>query len=206
MQKRRTRPPPVRKPRLPTTAQFHVAMDMIEQVANGATLKSVLAVEGAPPVAAFRRWLLRDPELRAAYEEAKRLKADTLFDEALDLARRLKDAGATMGSPEVRAIDVALNHFRWTAGKLNPQVYSERASAAPIVPIQIITSLDLGQPGAQTMKIADDIYTIDVKARVPEPEDDQKQPSNRPSGGRVEPAEAPAPQPSGETNDASPQP
>lgn len=127
--KTRGRPPSVFRPELATA--------IIERVAEGETLSIICADDGMPSPTTFRRWVLAREEVRTAFQLARELKADSLFDEALDIARAIKRVpGSTQN---VRASDVAMSHLRWAAGKLNPQRYSDRSQISFTVPIQINT-------------------------------------------------------------------
>lgn len=157
--------PTVRKKgRPPTVYREEVADAICERVAAGETLSSICADDGMPHAVTFRRWALARKELFEALQAARSLKADALFDEALDKARELaKEPG---NSQKVRAVDVLLSQLRWSAGKLDPARYSDRSQMSFVVPIQIVTSLDLGQKGAA---VAGDGNVYDLTAQVVEP-------------------------------------
>lgn len=143
-----------------------LALQIVERVASGETISAVCAVTATPPMPAattFRRWVLMHPELMRAYEAAKELKAHSLFDEALDMARHIRDNPGT--AQKVRAYDIALQHIRWTAGKLAPHLYSERSTVQFTVPIQINTTVDLGQgaSAAKEVDIGDFSYTLEAQ-------------------------------------------
>lgn len=128
------------------------ARDICKAIAEGACLggkEGILRTgnpEGFPSRPTFYRWLVEQPELRAAYRAAREISAHILEEEALQMAREIR--GDPGNAQRVRAFDVAMNQLRWSAGKRNPREYSERGQINFTVPIQIITSLDLGQPGA----------------------------------------------------------
>ncbi len=134
------RPPSVFRPELATA--------IIERVAEGETLSAICKGDGMPTPTTFRRWTLARREVWEAFQAARELKADSLFDEALDMARSIKKKPG--GPQNVRAHDVAMSHLRWAAGKLNPQKYSDRSQISFTVPIQINTTLDLGQGAGHT--------------------------------------------------------
>ncbi len=154
--KTRGRPPSVFRPEL--------VVEIVERVAEGETLSSICADDGMPTPSTFRRWVLARDEVREAFFLARELKADSLFDEALDLARAIKRSPGT--SQNVRAYDVAMSHLRWAAGKLNPQRYSDRSQISLTVPIQINTTLDLGQ--GSTVQVTEHGSVYDLTAQVVE--------------------------------------
>ena len=171
------------KGRPPATYRAEIAAEICDRVANGATLSQICKSDGMPTAVVFRRWVLARKDLFEAFQAARQLSADSLFDEALDMARALAEEPGT--AQRVRAYDVAMSQLRWSAGKLHPQQYSDRSQVAFVVPIQILTTLDLGQEGVQKDK-GKSIY--DLTAQVIEPgeraDDEGKQATKRVRGTR----------------------
>lgn len=130
--------------RRPSIYRPELALAICERLAAGETLRSICKDIAFPTEETFRKWAMNNDVLREAFRMAKELKAHTIFDEALDMAREIRD----MESPtaqKVRAFDIAMTHLRWAAGKLHPQDYGERSAITTVVPIQINTTLDLGK-------------------------------------------------------------
>ena len=168
------------KGRPPATYRPELAMAIIERIAAGETIRSICASDGMPSAVSFRRWALARKELSEALAAARQLKADALFDEALDLARELViDPGTAQ---KVRAYDVAMSQLRWSAGKLDPQRFSDRSSVSFVVPIQIVTTLDLGQEGAGK---TDDANVYEIKAEVVVPVEEAVDDAGEQAGKRV---------------------
>jgi hypothetical protein len=155
-----------------------VALRVCERLAEGETLKAICTApkegeegwevgeDGEPkpwPFPArqtFHRWVVNHAELARAYAAARELSAHSMEEEAVDMARALvKEPG---NAQKVRAYDVAMNQLRWSASKRNPRVFSERGAVSFVVPIQINTTLDLGEGGAATAKDYPDIYTVEA--------------------------------------------
>ena len=141
-----------------------VAMQILERLADGQLLKEICALPGMPHKDTFRRWVVNNPELGRAYEAAIRLSAVSLEEDALQAAREVKAKSRKMSGTDVRAYEVAMNQFRWSAARRDPAKFGERAPQNITVPIQINTSLDLGAKTEQ-----ENIYTI--TAKVPSKED-----------------------------------
>lgn len=123
-----------------------------ERLAEGKTLKELCAPEnewGLPSTTTIFRWLNAEPEFQKGYEAALLMKADLLVDEATDMARELRDERGT--SERVQAYRVAMEHLRWTAARLHPKNWGEKAAGQIVVPIQINTNLNLGQAGGDTL-------------------------------------------------------
>lgn len=130
------------------TFRMDVAVMICERIAEGETLAKICRDSGMPDRSTFRKWVLRNEDLRAAYEAARELQSHSLFDETLDLTRRLQDDNE-LSNVQVTAFRVALDNLRWAAGKLNPQQYGERSNPNAALAIQIITPLNLGQAGKE---------------------------------------------------------
>lgn len=119
-----------------------LVLAICERLAEGETMSEICATPGMPAASTVRRWALDKKPVWEALSTARGLKADSLFDEALDMARALREEPGN--SQNVRAYDVVMSHLRWAAAKLNPQQYSDRSLVNVTVPIQINTTLDLG--------------------------------------------------------------
>lgn len=134
-----------------------VMMEIIERVANGETLTAICKSDGMPTPVTFRRWIVNNPTLQAAWNTAKELRAHAYFDRVVDIAVRLEQGGwGKDASAMVRALTEAMNSLKWAAGRLSPQNYGERAPVMPVVPMIIKTTLNLGQDGAVKVTSHDD--------------------------------------------------
>lgn len=158
------------------------ALEVCELIAQGYTLKKITEQkddQGRPlfvSYSTFQRWVLNNPELRKAYLAARELSALAFEDEALRMAYELSHGQVTEAAL-VRAYDVAMNQLRWSASKRNPREYGERQSHNITVPIQINTSLDLGQGGVPK-NVEENVYN--VKAVVAQPVPELLDPNGRP--------------------------
>lgn len=150
------------------------ALAICERVAKGETLARITSEEHMPSRSTVYRWIMNTPEFRGAYHSAKELASHSLFDEALDLARELVHPETRFKTgTQVRSADIKLAHLRWSAAKLNPKEYSDRAPVNVSVPITIVTPLDMN-PGAGAKVVSPDgIYNME--ARVPEYVDAEEQ-------------------------------
>lgn len=139
-----------------------LALRICERVAEGETLKSIC--EGSsefPARQTFHRWVVNEPELNRAYAAARELSAHSLEEEALDMAREL--SSQEVPKDQIRALDVAMNQLRWSAGKRNARVYSEKAAVSFTVPIQINTTLNLGEQEDTGPSEHPDVYSLEAK-------------------------------------------
>lgn len=129
-----------------STYDAELAITICHRVAAGETVLAICRDPAMPARRTFYDWVIRYPELRRAYDAARELQAHALFDEALGIARDLKERD--FESAKVNALRHAIDHLRWAASKLNA-AYAERANPAAILAIQINTPLDLGSSGRQ---------------------------------------------------------
>lgn len=134
---------PVRGDRVVTAYNPAMALEMCERIADGETLREICKPGGGfVSYYTFRRWVIEQPELAVAYREARTLSAIRFEEESIDMSREIRaDPG---NAQRVRAFDVAMNHMRWVAARRNPQLFSEKAAIKLTVPIQINTTLGLG--------------------------------------------------------------
>ena len=150
--------------RFVTAYSPEIAFTICERVAEGETLKAICKpTDGLVSRQTFHRWVVLYPEASRAYSAARELSAHSLEEEALDLARDVMVGEKT--SQKVRAFDVAMNQLRWSASRRNPRVYSERGAVQITVPVQINTSLDMGQGNAGSTKDFPNIYELKADIR-----------------------------------------
>lgn len=164
---------------------------IIERVAAGATLTAIVKEDGMPTAATVRARIVGVKRFRDLWDTAKSLRASCYFDEALDISRRLSDKALALGEEtkwskedtnNVAALRISIDTLKFAAARLDPASYGERAVGTPIVPIQINTTLSLGQDGRPPAETQGDVYTL--RATVPLVLDAIPQASAPPSSGR----------------------
>lgn len=131
----------------PITAYDPVlARRVLEAIASGATRKQISADPSLPSFDTFIRWALLDENLRKAWKEARQISAYMFEDEALDKARILADDDLAGGysSARVRAIEVAMQQWNKSAAIRDKAEFGEKSQQNNFVPVQINTTLDLG--------------------------------------------------------------
>lgn len=77
------------------------------------------------------------------------------------MARQIKTA--QKNGTQVRAFEVAMNQLRWSATRRDPARYGERANTVVRVPIQINTTLDLGDDTAGGTTEHPNIYGLEAR-------------------------------------------
>ncbi len=143
-------------------------LEVLEQVAQGRLLQDICAQPGMPSVREVLVEVTGDQDLKALWEQALKLSAQVFTEQALAKAEEIAQAP---GVPQkVAAYRVLIEQLKWTAQKRDPSVFGDRQQVQLLVPIQINTTLDLGQgAGAGTPQPApDDVYRIDLTALKPE--------------------------------------
>jgi len=141
-----------------------VALAICEAIASGKTVTEIVATEGMPSRSTIYRWLTVYPKFFDAYERARELAAQSFEDEALDLARKLTGPNDFTGT-KVQAYNVAMQQLRWSAARRDPDRYGQKTTQTSQVPIQIVTTLNLGQEGqGPVVDASTSVYTIDVSA------------------------------------------
>jgi hypothetical protein len=171
-----------------------VVLAICERVASGERITDVLGKgrpTGWPSWQAFGKWQAEYPAIRDAYRTARELSAQTLEDKALKVAEGLIAEGAEYTGVFVQGAGKAMEQFRWSAERRDPGGFGTKATAQTIVPIQINTTLDLGQPGGGSFKDAGNpfSFTIDIPDAKPQ-EPAETLPELE---GPVEPPEPPTP-------------
>lgn len=148
------------------------ALTVIELVAQGDTLTQALKRPGTPSRSTFYKWLSMYPELHTAYEAARELSAQALEEEALDMARELKNPNDYTGV-KTRQYEIIMGQLRWSAARRDPKRYGARQEVNAVIPIQINTTLDLNS-GAPTLpgQSPDAVYTLEAHLSGPDPSSD----------------------------------
>lgn len=156
------------------------AAEILTLVAEGKTLKQALAmVPGAPHPRTWQQWLWAKPELKKIWEDAKLVRATSLFDRVQELAERLEVGQYTAGdASKVNALRTAIEAFKWAAGKLSPHEYGERPNVTAVA-VTINTGLDLGQSASVAPADAS-VYTLEAKIVEPENPLMPKEPAHDP--------------------------
>jgi hypothetical protein len=149
-----------------------VALAICELVAGGKTLRNISKRGGFPSRSTIYAWLVLNPKFYDAYERAKELSAQHFEEEALDMSRELREANDFSGT-KVQAYNVAMGQLRWSAARRDKTRYGQQIQGQTTVPIQINTTLNLGQEG-QGPATSDSVSIYTVEAAItlgPTPEE-----------------------------------
>lgn len=141
----------------------NIALDIVERIADGELLIKITAKDATPLTITkqtFLRWVATVPELSTAYSAALQISAQAFEEKALDKAER---TALAPGTPQnVSAASLLISQYRWSAARRNPTRYSDKGNTQIVVPININTTLDLGNQ-KQTVDVeVPDIYTFSI--------------------------------------------
>lgn len=123
-----------------------IMAEIIERIADGATLASLMREPGNPYPSpnTFYKWLAADPEAAKLYAAARELSGQAFEDKLIDMADKL--AGQNdFNALKTKQYEVAMGQFRWTAERRDPAKFAPKRELQVVVPVQINTTLDLGQ-------------------------------------------------------------
>lgn len=158
-EKRQGRPPSKYKPDL--------MEEILDKVSMGGTLTEICKAPGMPKSGTVHAWVRNEPGLRERWMTALELKSHHLIDEALDLSRSLQPMtmrGELMdvSIARTRAVDIRIKALMDMAGRLNPKAYGPRQQISNVVPIQIVTNMNLGQDGVPAIEAGENFYEVSV--------------------------------------------
>lgn len=155
---------------LRVTYSPEVALKICELVASGETIMDIGGRDDMPSRQTIHRWLSVYPKFFDAMERAKEVSAWSFEEEALGMARVLKNANDFTGT-KVQAYNIAMQQLRWSASRRDKARYGQQATVGnTTVPIQINTTLNLGQEGQPAPSdIAQSVYTVEVEVNAGNP-------------------------------------
>lgn len=143
-----------------------LALRICELIANGETLVDIGKMDDMPNRQTIYRWLAVYPKFFDAYERAKEVSAQSFEEEAILMARTLKNQNDFTGV-KVQAYNIAMQQLRWSASRRDKARYGQQQAGVTAVPIQINTTLNLGQAGmGSPTDTQQSIYTIEAQVNA----------------------------------------
>lgn len=97
-----------------------LAEDICNRIASGQMLGTICGKPGMPCRRTIYRWLEENEEFAKNFRIARRISADALVEQGLDILDEAEPSTASLAN--FRA-----NYRKWLAGKMSP-LYSERAA------------------------------------------------------------------------------
>lgn len=135
----------------PSKYSEKIADRILEQIADGISLRSICAQDDMPNRATVFRWLAANNEFRDQYTRAREAQADTLFDEILDIADNASndwmerngedDRGWTANGDHIQRSKLRIEARKWMAGKLRPKKYGDKLELSGDVDAPLVTEI-----------------------------------------------------------------
>jgi hypothetical protein len=141
-------------------AEVEVWPAILDAIANGQSLSSILRREGMPSYSWAKLQLRNNAELRQQYDQALEDRGDRLAEELIELAftKLPDDLDGRAQSAWVQHLRVKIDVLKWTASKLRPRVYGERLDVSVTnTQISITQALEMAQARL------DDVLDIEAK-------------------------------------------
>lgn len=155
-----------------------IAIEICRRVMDGESIVKILKEPGMPVRSTWYNWLLLYPDVLKMYDAAREMSALSLEEEMGDIKDKLLDEQTLVPKAMLDRYHEALVHLRWLAGKRDPRRFGEQKSPTLVVPIQINTSLDMGDGRGTSIPTitTENVYTLEaqpVPATLPPEPDDE---------------------------------
>ena len=129
-----------------------VADRILHGIAEGNSLVSILKEDDElPSYTTVMKWLREYPEFAANYARAREDQADHDADKIGDIAEQV-----VAGKVDPQAARVAIDAYKWAAGKRKPKVYGEKmmvGGSADMDPIQMTRQLDVSNLSLEELDV-----------------------------------------------------
>lgn len=125
-----------------------------ERIAEGESLRSVLRSENMPTAKTFYEWIDSNPEMVKQYARATELRAEVLFEDALNIADatehdiiQLEDGKEVVNHNIINRDRLRIDTRKWFLAKIMPKKYGEKLeldnklSGELIINDKIVTTL-----------------------------------------------------------------
>lgn len=163
-----------------TTSEYSAAtaLSICQAVAEGNTLTDIVKREDMPARATIYRWFVVFPEFKEAFDRAKTLSAFSYEEKALEVADLLTKPN-DFSSTRIKAFEVALAQWRWTAARRDAATYGGNVQGNQAMAVQINTNLNLGQMEGTTSAVnSENIYKFTAQA-IPSTDEPEENPFTR---------------------------
>lgn len=125
-----------------------LALEVCEKIAEGNNLKDTLKLDGYPCRSTWYRWCMLYPDLKIAYDIARAISAEGMEEDMLEVAKVLLEGGKSgLTALQLDAIKAGMAQLRWSAARRDPAKFAERPQVQTVIPVQINTTLNMGQGG-----------------------------------------------------------
>ena len=135
-----------------STYDPEVADRICQGIAGGSSLVSILKEDDElPTYTTIMKWLKDFPEFADNYARAREDQADHDADKIGDIAERV-----VKGQVGPAAARVAIDAYKWAAGKRKPKVYGDKLAvggASDLPPIQMAKQLDVSNLSLEELEV-----------------------------------------------------
>lgn len=98
-----------------------VGDDICSLLATGESLNKICQLEHMPGRTTVYRWIREHDEFRNNYARATEDRADSIFEEMLDIADSAEEETASIAKARLQ-----IDARKWILGKMNPKKYSDK--------------------------------------------------------------------------------
>lgn len=109
-----------------------VFKEILNQIEEGASLRSVLRQEDMPSRYTFFEWIHKDEQKANQYARACEFRADSIFEEILEIAdnvdsdSKYTDNGEIPNSEWIARSRLRVDARKWMLGKMQPKKYGDK--------------------------------------------------------------------------------
>ena len=103
----------------PTTYTETLAAEILGQISEGRSLRSICMSDDMPACSTVFLWLTKHPDFSEKYAKAREEQADAIADECIDIAEH---------EPDVARARLKIDTRKWFASKMKPRKYGERVT------------------------------------------------------------------------------
>lgn len=123
----------------PTIFTPELSEKILKRVVDGESIRSICRDDDMPSLSAFFRWIVEKPDFKEQYDHATDVRAETIFEEALEIAdtvlmgEKVKTSGEgdtlkveTQTGDMVDRARLKVDTRKWFLSKLKPKRFGER--------------------------------------------------------------------------------
>jgi hypothetical protein len=135
--------------RPPRPFDQEIADEILEAISSGTGLVTFLkSREELPSYPTVMRWIRANPEFSASYAQAREDMADADADKIADVAQAVLE-----GALDPNAARVAIDAYKWSAGKRRPKRYGEKLEVENIGTVQVAHTLDISNLSIEELDV-----------------------------------------------------
>lgn len=135
----------------PSLYSDELAQSICEGIALGKSLVTVLKAKGMPSYTAVIDWLKKHPEFAVLYAQAREDQADFDADQIGQIADETR-----RGKVDPAAARVAIDAYKWTAGRRKPRVYGDKTLIGGVEdapPVKLQHTLDVSNLNLEELAV-----------------------------------------------------